>query len=425
MERLRNIVRLPHSRNVFINTLGNYIGFAFAGFYIVFLVRVFKPEEFGVLTILMTVSYILANILSFGMPAAIYAHVPELLDDKKKAFNFITSNFLFLTVLSSVSLLLVYTFIGKIDEIFLKTDAPWYLFLYALIGAQMFIWQNFVRDVLNAAGRFLHINIAINLSNAIKVGLLIWLAVKGTLTISSTLIILMIIGPAIVFAIVLFERRYILKAVAKSITSRKHIQFSYTFTFFLATQLFQLATRTDILLVSYFLTRPEVGLYGLSQRIILAVVTSSDAITQVMSPQFAKVKTQEDVIKSLKHSFTYMLIPTVMFIGGIIMPGFVYDLVFGADYTSSTLLTKALSFAYIPYSFLAATLLFFLYTVKKPQYLLYTNAIFFGVIVAGNLLLIPHYRLAGPPITFLTAFVLIGVCIFIMFRKELRALPKK
>ena len=77
MNHLKRIVHLPHSRNVFINTLGNYIGFAFTGFYTIFLVRSFNPVDFGVLSILLTLSYLLANILSFGMPASVYAHVPE------------------------------------------------------------------------------------------------------------------------------------------------------------------------------------------------------------------------------------------------------------------------------------------------------------------------------------------------------------
>ena len=425
MKALARVKELPHTRNVLINTIGNYMGFAFAGFYILFFVRVFDPVQFGILTVLQAFSYLLANVLSFGMPAAIYAYVPEHIHNRKKTFEFISSNFVFLTLMSGVSLIIIYMFVGDIDRAFFKTGAPDYMYMYALIGTQFFIWQNFIRDVLNAAGKFLHVNIAINISNALKVLILMWLAIKGILGITQVLIVLGIIGPSIVFAYVLLRRRWVIKALFSSKKSRSDIQLGYTFMFFAATQVFQLATRADLFLVSYFLTRPEVGFYGLSQRIILAVITSSDSITQVMSPQFARLKTQRGVRKMLKHSFAYMLIPSAMFIGGIVLPGFVYDFVFGIEYTSSTLLTKVLSIAYLPYSFLAAALLFFLYTIKKPVYLLISNVMFLVIIVVSNLILIPQFRLFGPSVSYFLAFAIISMYIGYMFIREVKHLPEK
>lgn len=424
MTLIQRILHLPNTRNVAINTAGSYIGFLFAGFYTVFLVRVFRPDEFGVLTILLTLSYLLANILSFGMPASIYAHVPGLLQDKQKVMTFVTSNILFLTVLSGLSLLALYVFITPLDTMLFKTDAPAYQFGYALIGTQLYIWQNFIRDVLNAAGKFLHVNVALNIANVIKVVLLVWLAMWNLLGITQVLIILGMIGPAVFFAVVLLERRWILKAVASAKAKTSEIKLGYTMTYFLSTQLFQLASRADIFMVSFFLTRPEVGFYGLSQRIILAVITSADSITQVMSPQFARVISQREVMRMLKHSFTYMLLPAAMFIGGIILPPVVYELVFGNDYGTSTSLTKLLSFAYLPFPFLAAAVLFFLYTIKKPLYLLKSNVIFLVAILAGNSITIPLYRLYGPPVTYLTAFAIMTAYIAYSFRKELMRLPR-
>ena len=297
--------------------------------------------------------------------------------------------------------------------------------MYALIGTQFFIWQNFVRDVLNAAGKFLHINVALNISNALKVVILMWLAYKGILGITQALIVLGIIGPSIVFVYVLYRRRWVFRAMLSAKKSRSDIRIQYTLMFFAATQIFQLATRADLFLVSYFLTRPEVGFYGLSQRIILAVITSSDSITQVMSPQFAKIKTQGEVVKMLKHSFAYMLIPSAMFLGGLVLPSVVYEFVFGSGYAPSTLLTRVLSIAYLPYSFLAAALLFFLYTIKKPVYLLITNILFFVIIVSLNLVWIPQLGLFGPALTYGIAFITVSAYVGYVFIKEMRQLPSR
>lgn len=423
MNHIKRLVHLPHSRNVLINTLGNYLGFVFAGFYTIFLVRSFNPIDFGVLSILLTFSYLLANIFSFGVPASIYAHVPQYMPDRKKTMDFIVTNGAVLSLLSVCSLLLISTCIGLIDNHFFKTGASSYLYLLAFAGTQMYIWLNFLRDVLNASGKFLEINIATNISNFIKALLLIFFAIRGTITIPHVLIILGIIGPLIVFVYVLVRRKWILRAITQAKTSSQYVQFRFTFTYFISSQLFQLATRADLFMISYFLTRPEVGYYGLSQRIILAIVTSADSITQVMSPQFAKITTQTDVKKMLKHSAAYMLVPSLMFLIGALIPASIYTFIFGDSYSTSTLITKLLSLAYVPFPFLAALLLFFLYTVKKPHYLLIANGLFFLTITTVHYILIPHIRLMAPPLSYFVAFSLVSGVMYIMYRKEMKKLP--
>lgn len=424
MNHIKRLVHLPHSRNVFINTIGNYLGFAFAGFYTIFLVRSFSPVDFGILSVLLTLSYLLANIFSFGMPASVYAHVPKYLPDKKKTLDFILTNGTVLSLLSLCSLVILTTCISFIDGHFLKTGAPTYLYVLAFIGTQMYIWLNYLRDVLNASGKFLEINIATNLSNFIKALLLVFFAIQQTITITHVLIILGIVGPVIVFLFILMRNSWILKALAQAHTSSDYVQLRFTITYFISSQLFQLATRADLFMISYFLTRPEVGYYGLSQRIILAVVTSADSITQVMSAQFAKVTTQADVKKTLKHSATYMLVPAGMFLIGALLPTSIYTFVFGDRYIASTFTTKLLSLAYIPFPFLAALLLFFLYTVKKPQYLLIANSLFFLTITTCHYILIPHLRLVAPPISYFIAFSMVTGVMYIMYKKEMKTLPE-
>jgi O-antigen/teichoic acid export membrane protein len=358
------------------------------------------------------------------MPSSVYAHVPEHMHDRKLTVDFLWTNILVLTILSVGSLLILWLFSQSIDRYFFKTGASFYVYGLALIGTQMYIWLNFVRDTLNASGKFLHINIATNISNLIKAALLIYITLQGNLTVEHVLIILGIVGPLIVFIYIFGQSRWIFRAITQAQASYQHVKLRFTLTYFVSTQLFQLATRADLFMIAYFLTRPEVGYYGLSQRVILAVVTSADSITQVMSPQFAKIKTQHDVKKLLKQSAFYMLIPTGMFLMGAFLPSSIYILVFGKTYEASTLITKLLSFAYIPFPFLAALLLFFLYTVKKPHYLLISNGLFFLTIMIVHTLLIPHLRLVAPPISYFTAFIVVTCAMFTMYRHELKQLPK-
>jgi|SRR3990167_7220791 len=418
MNPLHRLLNLPHTRNIIINTFGTYLGYGFAVFYIVFLVRVFPPVEFGVLSVLLTFSYLLANIFSFGMPASVYAHVPHLVQDRSKVMNFILSNFLVLSILSGISIFAVYILSPHLDVRFFKTGAPQYQYMYALLGTQMFIWQNFVQDILNASGKFLQINIAINVANLIKAVLLIWLALAGMLGITQVLIVGGLIGPCIVFGLVVVQRRWLVRAVLGTQASWEHIKLRFTATYFLSSQLFQLASRSSLFFVAYFLTRPEVGYFSLSQRVILAVITSADSVTQVMSAQFAKAKTWDEAKRLFKHSFTYMLLPTAMFVGGILMPAQMYNLVFGQSYAASTPVTKALSFAYLPFPFLAIVMLYFLYTRKKPVIVLGVNALMLMVVVGLQYVLVPQIGLFGPAVATFAALVAAGGYLGLMLKNS-------
>lgn len=425
MKLIRLFTQRPHAQNILINLFGNYISFFFAAFYIVFLVRVFEPEPFGVLSILLIISYVLANILNFGMPASIYAHVPELLSSREKTFDFIKTNFLLLSVLSGSVLIALFFVIEPLDRMFIKIDAPRNYYALAFIGTQLFIWQNYIRDILNAAGKFLHINIAVNISNVIKMIILVYLTLTHQLTIVNTLVTLQIIGPLVVFLVVLFERRWIVTSFMNSKTQLSNIKFGYTAMYFFAMQMFNIASRADIFFISFYLTTAEVGYYSLSQRIVLAIVTSVDSITQVLSPQFSQAKSQNDVYKLLKHSFVFMLLPAIIFLGVILTPSQIYSFVFTHSYDPAILATRALSFAYILYPFLAASVLFFLYTVKKPHHVLIVNLILFGSILFSGSTIVPKIGLYGPAVAYMIGFLLISVYIFTQFKKEMTLLKKQ
>ncbi len=234
-----------------------------------------------------------------------------------------------------------------------------------------------------------------------------------------------IVGPCVVFLRTASSWPSFIRQLARTRITRETIRLSYTFTYYIASQLYQLGTRTDLFLISFFLTRPEVGFYGLSQKILLAVVTSSDSITQVLSPQFAQARTISEVKTLLKHMVTYMLLPAGMFALGVLLPREVYTLVFSSQYDISTNVTKALSLAYMITPFLAGMLLVFLYTIKKPRYLLMSNAILCLIVVSMNYHFVPLYRLYAPPMAYGVAHIAVGIFLIVALRYEMGKLPKK
>lgn len=402
------------SKDIIINAGGAYLNIGFATFYTIF-ARAFDRVEFGVLSVLLVFSYVLANVFNFGMPAAIYAHIPEIAHDHKKAVQFLKSNILLLSVLAVMSLGIIFFISPYLDLHIFKLNAPPIYYGLALLGTFFYIIQNFVRDSLNAVGDFLHINIAQNISNAVKTTLLIAFAVNHSLTIVNALFIMGIIGPAIVFTIVLFERRWIVHSFMSSNITRSAIKLGYTTQYFIASQLFALASRVDLFMVAYFLMPGDKGDYALAQRVVLAIVTTTDSISQVLSPQFAKVRSHHDVLALFKKSFIFVLLPTALFVAAMVAPTFLYTLFFTDKFILSFPVTRLLSFAYIPYNFAAILLLYFLYTIKKPIHVIYSNLILVVILILGDFILIPRLGLYGPPVASLIAFMAVLIYLSVVF----------
>ena len=82
IKRLLNFIKKPTSKNIVINTIGNYLNVVFIAFFAFLLVRIMQPSEYGVLSVLLGIAYVLANILDFGTTASIYSYLPVMIEKK-------------------------------------------------------------------------------------------------------------------------------------------------------------------------------------------------------------------------------------------------------------------------------------------------------------------------------------------------------
>jgi len=177
----------------------------------------------------------------------------------------------------------------------------------------------------------------------------------------------------------------------------------------------------DLFLLSFFLSKsPEVGYYGLAQKIILTVMASIASITQVLSPNFSKIKTKAEIIKEFKHGALYLLIPIGLFILLFFTPNQIFYLFFTEKFAKTAAITKALSLPFILYALLNLPTLFLLYTVKKPSYILVANLAVFFIITLGCYYLIPKYGVFGPPYVIAIAFFISFLIMTVLSIKEYR-----
>jgi len=409
--RLFNFIKRPTSKNVIINTFGNYLNVFFTALFALILVRILTPAQYGVLSVLLGIAYVLANILDFGTTATIYSYLPAMYEKKSDSiYSFIKSTFFYQSVFSFIVIAILLIFFPYLDKYFFKTGAPlWELWLTSF-SVLFLIWQNFIQNILFATKKFMMTNIYLNLSNIIKTAIIFVMILTKSITVGSVIFIFGIVGPIIFFIFLFFEKRHRVSILIKSVIDRKEVRFEYTLTYFIASQFFNLGLRMDLFLLSYFRSKTEVGYYGLSQKIILTIITTVISITQVLSPSFARITKKTEALSQLKTGFMYLLLPAVLFIALFFTPKEVYDLVFTENFVQTASITKALSLPFILYALGSLPMLFLLYTVKKPGYILISNILFFIILTLGCYILIPTMGVFGPPYA-ITAALVVAIAI--------------
>ena len=424
ISRLFNFVKKPTSRDVIVNTSGNYLNVFFTALFALIFVRILNPSEYGVLSVLFGIAYVLANILDFGTTATIYSYLPPMIEKKaSNLYRFIKTIFFYQSLFSAVVIILLFIFFPYLDKVFFKTGAPsWELYL-TTFSVLFLIWQNFVLNILYAAKKFLKAGLYLNASNVLKTLIIIFLWLTNNVSIGSIIFTFGIIGPMLFFLLLFFEKKDLVFVLVKTRVAREEFRMSYTLTYFIASQFFNLGTRMDLFLLSYFLLKAEVGYYGLSQKIILTIMTTVVSITQVLSPSFSKIKTKKEVFHQFRSGIMYMLLPTALFLILSVLPNQIFYLFFTQKFAKTATITHWLALAYILLPFTSLLGLFLLYTVKRPIYILYANVVFFLAITIISYLLIPIYGVYGPIYSIVAAFVFNLLIYIISARKEYHRLP--
>jgi len=397
LAKINDFIKKPTSKNIVINAIGNYLNVFFTAFFALILVRIMSPGQYGVLSVLLGIAYVLANVLDFGTSATIYSYLPPMIEQKAdNLYRFLKSTFFYQTFFSIIVIIFLFLTFSYLDRVFFKTAAPnWELYL-TTFSVLFLLWQNYALNCLFAAKRFFSANIYLNISNLLKTVLIFFLLYIKMINVGAVIFVFGILGPIIFFIFLFFEKKHVFINIARSQIKKEELKFAYTLTYFVASQFFNLGLRMDLFLLSYFRSKTEVGYYGLSQKIILTLIASITSVTQVLSPQFSRIKTKQEARALFKTGFLYLLIPAGLFLLLFITPNQIFNLFFTLKFAKTAAITKSLSLPYIIYALGNLPLLFILYTVKKPSVILVSNIIFFVIMTVGCYFLIPIFGVFGP-----------------------------
>jgi len=423
ISKLSSFLKRPTSTAVIINTVGNYLNVFFSAFFIYLLVRIISRSEYGVLSVLFGITFVLANLLDFGTTATLYSYLPNLLEQKSaNAYRLIKSTFFYQTLFSGIVIGFLIVAFPWLDLVFFKTKAPILTLYVTAISVLFFIWQNFLSNCLYVTKRVLQVNIYSLIANIVKTAIVLALAVTHMISVGVIIFVFGIVGPIIFFILVYASKKNHMAAVMKAPIERSDFKVSYTLTYFIASQFFNLGLRMDLFLLSYFLSK-DLGDYGAAQKIILTIITTIVSITQVISPAYAKIRTKKDLYLQIKPSLFYMLIPTAIFGALFLTPDWIFSLFFTNKFYNTPVIARQLAIVYLPYSFISLFHLFLLYSVKRPADILLGNIAIFLIVTLGCYFFIPIYGAMAAVWSVGASFAVASVILIFLSVRAYKAMP--
>ncbi len=419
----------PTRRHIAINTFGNYLNVFFTALFALIFVRIMSPEQYGTLSVLLAIMYVATQILDFGTTATIYSNVPNLYVAKDhKMFQFIKSTFVFQSFFAVIAIVLLIIAFPYLDKMFFKTGAERWVLYITTISIMCLIWQNFTMNIMFAAKKFLEYNLYLNIANIIKLLTILSFAFWGQITVGLIMFIFGILGPSLLFLFLLASNSKLIPHFYEANIKKEEFRFSYTLTYFLASQFYNLGLRMDLFLLSFFVGivgKESIGFYGLAQKIVLTIITSIISITQVLSPGFASATSKTEAKQQLIKALKYLVFPAAILVVLFFTPQFVFRLAFTENFVETYSITRSLALPFILNAIGSAPMLFLLYTVKKPGYILISNILFFIIISIGSYYLIPTKGVFGPPIAIGLAFMVATVIQTAAMVKEFTHLKAK
>jgi PST family polysaccharide transporter len=424
-QKVLEFIKTRTSIDILINSVGNFLNVFFTALLALIMVRVMTPVEYGILSVLLGVIYVMTNILDFGVTANIYSSLPNLIGkNREETFRFLKSNFFYQTGLSIIILILLFIFFPYLDRSFLKTGESRFVLNLSAISIIFLIWKNFITNVLLASKKILQINILNNLANLAITIVLIALVYLNAVTITSMIFLFAVFGPIIFFLLLIPGKKDYLKLLIKVKINKKDFKFKYSFTYFLSTQILNLGSRMDLFMLSFYGLKMGVGLYGLSQKIMLTILTTVASITQVLSPDYAKARTQKDALQIMKTSFIYLMIPVGIYLLLVVTPNKLFSIIFTNQYAETALITKSLVLPYILFTLSYVPFLFLLYVARKPIFSLLSNSAYLIGMTLGCYLLIPKLGVYAPAYVFTGSAIIAILILIITSTKEYEKLPK-
>jgi O-antigen/teichoic acid export membrane protein len=185
--------------------------------------------------------------------------------------------------------------------------------------------------------------------------------------------------------------------------------FSFSFWIFLTSSGFAVFATADTILIGYFLSNSDVGIYRIGYQLATVALFTCTALNTVLFPAMSRWATDGNlasVSSALSRAFTFSLVLAIpVIVGGIVLSDRLLYFLYGADFVAATLSFGILLFVQLSLCFvmLQTTCL---NALNYPKQTFMATAVAAVLNIFLNITLIPAFGIAGAGIATLVSLSL-------------------
>lgn len=380
--------------------------------YRVFIARYFGPSDYGLFSVGLAVIGFLGIFALLGLPTGIVRYVAyyKAKSDEQRIKGVITTSLKIVfpvSVLFSLLLFISSPYLAinifhnselidvlRILSLSIPFSSLFYIFVSTFVGFQEIKYQVYSECIFSNSARL----IFIILSGLLGLGIF-GIAWAWTLATISTFLLSFYFLEKRVFSI--------LRTKVTSIPLKKELLF-YSLPLLLAGFMSFIVRYTDTLMLGYFKTPVDVGIYNAALPTAQLLLMTPTALTSLFFPVITSLHVKgrgeelERVYKTVTRWIFYINFPLFLLL--IFFSKQVLNIMFGPVYTAGYLVLMLLSVGYILSTFGHAPY-HALNMLKKTKVIMYVTMICASLNVILNFLLIPLYGIEGAAFATATTYV--------------------
>lgn len=385
--------------------------------------RELSISDFGLFFALVAFFTLIVNIADFGVGSAVYYFIPRMLvkNDRKRLKGIISKVLCFRTIMLSIALILIALISKFLASEYFKAGS-WTIVCVFGLAFTINTIEGLFQTLFNAFQK----NFLFSFQNLVRTIILLTIAlialkISNSIysVIYATLIgyVLMLVIFSGVFYRKIFPDYFDVKAIKFKLI--KLVKFGIPAT--LSSLSFILITSTDVLMLTFFASLSEVGLYNAALPIVNLVLYFPLAVAAIILPMSSelwesrKISTLNVAVEKITLYVFVILVPVIMAL--IAYPEVCLNILFGPSFISASGALRILAIGCLFYG-VAVISMHFLLGIAGPKIntVITLSAAVLNILL--NLILVPVLGMNGAALaTCITYIILFIASNIVLFRK--------
>lgn len=383
----------------------------------VILSRFLGASPLGLYTMTLTIYTIASLVGGIGIPAAIVKYAAEFKEDKEKLNMFVSCGVVNSVVFGAIIGSVLFALSGVLASAFNMPELTDLIKIIAF-SIPFLVVNNTLLGLLNGLREMKSYSFRTVIRSVLLIGFTILLIHIG-LGIRGAVLALLLSEVGTLFLLIYISRNFLNFVIQNYVETTKEVV-KFGSQLFLASAIYMVNTYTDTLLVGYFLTDKDVGLYAIAialSRGFLVIPGSMSAVTYPAISEYNSKGSHEAIGDLINKSMKYSLI--ALSILGILIVFFSKDIIL-------LLLKPEFLPAITPIAILILGMIFFgsmssigsaFSAVGRPDIPFKTNMFTAVVNLSLDIILIPNLGITGAAIGTAMSFSLLTILAIYLLNK--------